>query len=101
MPSTPPSGPVPTPVPSNPLIPPGVGTPALGGREPTATGVAVEPRILCGDDAFGDSVPSLHLLERGYIHHLFRQQLLEFGILNLKCLLASDTSTPPYFERHL
>lgn len=46
--STPPSDPVPTPVPSNPLIPPGVGTPALGGREPTATlpAVAVEPRIV-------------------------------------------------------
>ena len=39
--------PVPTPVPSNPLIPPGVGPPALGGREPTATppAVALEPRI--------------------------------------------------------
>ena len=48
VPSTPHSDPVPTPVPSNPLIPPGVGTPALGGREPTATpaGVAVEPRIV-------------------------------------------------------
>ena len=73
-----------------PLYPQGW-SPRPWGREPTAnaTGVAVEPRILCGDDAFGGSVPSRHLLERGYIHHLFRQQLLEFGILNLKCLLAS------------
>ena len=45
--SNPHSNPVPTPVPSTPLRPPGVGTPALGGRgshsHPQA--VAVEPRI--------------------------------------------------------
>jgi len=46
--STPHSNPGPTPVPSTPLIPPGVGTPALGGRgshsHPPA--VAVGPRIV-------------------------------------------------------
>lgn len=42
-----PSDPVPTPVPSTPLIPPGVGTPALEGRGPHShpPAVAVEPRI--------------------------------------------------------
>lgn len=48
VPSTPHSDPVPTPVPSNPLIPRGVGTPALGRRGPTATPavVTLEPRIV-------------------------------------------------------
>lgn len=67
VPSTPHSDPIPTPVPSNPLIPPGVGTPALGGREPTATppAVALEPCIIA-DRSAGQTIfhAHVHLIPR-------------------------------------